>query len=228
MATELTWLGHGCWSIRTGGQTLLLDPFLDQNPTAPVKAADVSADYILVSHGHTDHVGDTAAIARRTGAAVLAIYEITEWLSAKHGVAHTVGMNLGGGVNLPFGRVKLTLAHHSSTLPDGSSGGHPGGFLLTLREGNVYFACDTALFADMKLIGAAGLAVAVLPIGDLFTMGVEDSLEAIKLLQPQRAVPDHYNTWRPIVQDVAAWAARVRQETRAEPVVLQPGETMHL
>jgi len=165
MSTELTWLGHGTWSIRTAGQTILLDPFLDDSPTAPLKSEEVKADYILVSHGHGDHVSDAAKIARRTGATVISNYEICTWLSAQ-GVERTVGHNLGGGSQHSFGRVKLTLAHHSSSLPDGSNGGNPSGFLLTLADGTIYFACDTALFYDMKLIGAAGIDLAVLPIGD--------------------------------------------------------------
>jgi L-ascorbate metabolism protein UlaG (beta-lactamase superfamily) len=124
--------------------------------------------------------------------------------------------------------VKLTLAHHSSTLPDGTPAGNPAGFLLTLEAKRVYFACDTALFYDMKLIGAAGLDLAVLPIGDLFTMGPEDSIEAVKLLEPKRVAPAHYNTWPPIAQDERAWADRVRAETRAEPFVLQPSEKIVL
>ena len=228
MATELTWLGHCTWSLQTGGKTILLDPFLDENPAAPVKSDEVAADYILVSHGHFDHVADVAAIAHRTGATVVAIYEIAEWFSNKHGVKNTVGMNIGGGVNLPFGRVKLTMALHSSQLPDGCNGGNPGGFLLTLPDSKIYFACDTGLFFDMQLIGAAGIDLAVLPIGDLFTMGPADSIEAIKLIQPRRVVPSHYNTWPPIQQDAEAWANRVRQETAAEPIVLPPGGKLSL
>ncbi len=219
---ELTWLGHGTWSIAAGKQTILLDPFLDDSPTAPVKSADVSPDFILVSHGHFDHIADAAKIAVRTGATVVANYEICEWL-AKQGATNTQPMNLGGTIELPFGRVKLTLAHHSSTLPDGSAGGNPGGFLLTIKGRRIYFACDTALFSDMKLIGAGGLDLAVLPIGDRFTMGPDDSIEAIKLLLPARVAPAHYNTWPPIAQDAAAWASRVKAETQAEPIVLQPG-----
>lgn len=228
MPTLLTWLGHGSWLIESGGKSILLDPFLDDNPSAPVKAPDVAADFILVSHGHFDHVADAASTANRTGAQVVAIHEIAEWLGSQHDVKDAVGMNIGGGVDLEFGRVKMTLAHHSSRLPDGSNGGSPGGFLLTLADGRVYFACDTGLFYDMKLIGAAGVDLAVLPIGDLFTMGPDDALEAVKLIEPQRVVPDHYNTWPPIEQDPNAWAERVRSETSAEPIVVQPGGTVTL
>ncbi|MBC8876421.1 MAG: metal-dependent hydrolase [Planctomycetes bacterium] len=223
MTTEITWLGHGSWLIRTGGKNVLLDPFLDENPAAPVKAADVDADVILVSHGHFDHVADVASIANRTGAKVVAIYEIADWFGSQHGVQDTVGMNIGGGVDLEIGRVKMTLAHHSSRLPDGSGGGNPCGFLLTLDDGKVYFACDTGLFYDMKLIGSTGIDLAVLPIGDLFTMGPDDALEAVKLIEPKRVVPDHYNTWPPIEQHANAWAERVRSETAAEPIVIEPG-----
>jgi len=223
MTTEITWLGHGSWLIESGGKNVLLDPFLDENPVAPVKAADVEADFILVSHGHFDHVADVASIANRTGAKVVAIYEIADWLTSQHGVEDTTGMNIGGGVGLEFGRVKMTLAHHSSRLPDGSGGGNPCGFLLTLADGTVYFACDTGLFYDMKLIGSAGIDLAVLPIGDLFTMGPDDALEAVKLIEPKRVVPDHYNTWPPIEQDANTWAERVRSETAAEPIVIEPG-----
>jgi L-ascorbate metabolism protein UlaG (beta-lactamase superfamily) len=227
MATELTWLGHNCWSIATGGMHLLLDPFLDDNPVAKVRSDDVAADYILLSHGHFDHVADAEKIARRTGATIVSNFEICEWFG-KRGIEKTHAMNTGGGFRFPFGRVKLTIAHHTSMLPDGAYGGTAAGFLLSLPEGNVYFACDTGLFYDMKLIGAAGLAVAALPVGDNFTMGPDDALEAVKLLGAQRVVPIHRGTWPLIEQDAAAWARRVKAETQSEPVVLEPGGTMSL
>jgi L-ascorbate metabolism protein UlaG (beta-lactamase superfamily) len=223
--SELTWLGHASWLLKVNAATLLIDPFLDESPTAPRKAAQVDADYILVSHGHFDHVADAASIANRTGATVISNYEITTWLAQKSGVKKTIGMNLGGGVNLPFGRVQLTLAFHSSQLPDGSYGGNPCGFLIQTPATTVYFACDTGLFGDMQSIGDRGIDIAVLPIGDLFTMGPEDALEAVKLIRPKAVIPSHFNTWPPIAQDAEKWAERVRQGTKASAVVLQPGQT---
>jgi L-ascorbate metabolism protein UlaG (beta-lactamase superfamily) len=227
MATELTWLGHGSWAIETGGHRLLLDPFLNDSPTAPIKADQAQADFLLISHGHFDHVADAAAIAKRTGATVVANFEICEWLG-KQGVEKVEPMNTGGAIKLPFGRVKMTPAHHSSVLPDGTYAGNPVGFLLTLEGRKIYFACDTSLFLDMQLIGAAGLDLAVLPIGDRFTMGPDDAVEATKLLRPKRVAPAHYNTWPPIEQDASAWAERIQAETEAEPVVLEPGGSLSL
>jgi len=228
MSVQLTWYGHATWLVEAAGQKVLVDPFFDHNPASPVKAAQVEAGFILVSHGHEDHLADAASIANRCGATIVSNFEIATWFAKKHGVKNTIGMNLGGTVKLPFGKVKSTLAFHSSTLPDGSSGGSPGGFLISIDPGGkrLYFACDTALFGDMKLIGAGGLDAAVLPIGDHFTMGPDDALEAVKLLNPKKAIPSHYNTWPPIAQDAAAWAERVRRETSAEPVVLKPGESV--
>jgi L-ascorbate metabolism protein UlaG (beta-lactamase superfamily) len=227
MSTEITWLGHNAWSIAAGQHHLLLDPFLNDNPVAARKSGDVEADFILVSHGHGDHLGDTVEIAARTGATVVAIFEVCQWLSSQ-GVKNVHSMNLGGGHEFPFGRLTMTLALHSSSLPDGSYAGNPCGFVLARPEGKIYFACDTALFSDMKLIGAAGLDVAALPIGDNYTMGPADALEAVRLLRPRRVVPIHFGTWPVIAQDADSWARRVRAETGAEAVVLKPGEGITL
>jgi len=233
MTIELTWLGHGSWEIQLESHHVLLDPFLDDSPTSPVKADQVQADYILVSHGHFDHVADVVAIAQRTGATVVSNYEICEWLG-KQGVAKCEPMNLGGGCDFPFGRVQLTLAHHSSTLPDGTPGGNPGGFVIALGSHNIYFACDTGLFYDMKLIGSGeyngrqGIDLAVLPIGDRFTMGPVDSIRAIQLIEPHKVLPSHYGTWPPIAQDAEKWAQSVRLRTEAEPFVLAPGEKLEM
>lgn len=226
--STLTWYGHACWSIATGQHTILIDPFLDQNPSSPIKASDVTAQFLLVSHGHFDHIADAASIANRCDATVVSNFEISQWLQGKHHVKQTIGMNLGGGVTLPFGHVKMTRADHSSQLPDGAYGGNPAGFIVKLPSARLYFACDTALFSDMQLFGQAGIDLAVLPIGDLFTMGVEDSIAAINLIRPKRVAPSHYGTWPPIAQDVGAWAARVRSETTAEPITIRPGESIQL
>jgi L-ascorbate metabolism protein UlaG (beta-lactamase superfamily) len=224
MATRVRWLGHACLLFETDGKHVLIDPFLTGNPLAAVKAAEVPADFILVSHGHGDHLGDTVTIAQRTGATVIANYEIAGWLG-KQGVKKTHGMQHGGGYDFAFGRLKLTLAFHGSQLPDGSDGGNPCGFLFHFKDGKrVYDAADTGLFGDMRLIGEEGLDLAFLPIGDNFTMGPVDALRALQLLTPGRVVPIHYNTFDLIKQDPHAWAAQVRQERKAEPVVLKPGD----
>lgn len=227
MALTVTWLGHNCWSVEADGQKLLIDPFLDSSPTAPIKAAEAEADYVLVSHGHFDHIADAAAVATRTDATVLANFEVATWLKGQ-GVDsdHAVGMNPGGGIDLPFGRVTMTTAHHSSSFPDGSYAGVACGILIETDEARLYFACDTALFSDMQLIGRKGLDLAVLPIGDLFTMGPADSVDAVKLLGPTKVLPCHYDTWPPIEQDAEAWAEQVRLNTDAEPVVLKPGQSL--
>ncbi len=227
MASELTWLGHGSWSIVSGEHRVLLDPFLDDSPVSPVKADEVEAGFILVSHGHFDHVADVEKIAKRTGATVIANFEITEWFRAK-GIENLHPMNIGGGCQQPFGWVKMTPAQHSSMLPDGSDGGLAGGFLVSLADGLVYFACDTGLFYDMQLIGTAGIDLAAVPIGDNFTMGPDDAIQAVKLLTPKRVVPVHANTWPLIAQDPNRWAERVRRETDAVPIVLEPGEKVTL
>jgi L-ascorbate metabolism protein UlaG (beta-lactamase superfamily) len=227
MATTITWLGHGSVQIETAGKRVLIDPFLTGQPTAPVKADDLDADFILVSHGHADHVGDTVAIAQRTGAQVISNFEISVYFE-RQGLKNVHAQHIGGSHEFAFGRVKLTIAHHGSALPDGSYGGNPCGFLLHLEEGKVYHAADTGLFYDMTLIGDEGIDLALLPLGDNFTMGPFDALRAVKLINPRRVVPIHYNTWELIAQDAEAWAEQVRNETQCEPVVLKPGESVSL
>jgi L-ascorbate metabolism protein UlaG (beta-lactamase superfamily) len=228
MATRVKWLGHAALWIETGSHKILIDPFLTGNPKAAAKPEELDPDYILISHGHGDHVGDAIAIAQRTGATVVSNYEISEWLTSK-GVAKAHGMQHGGGFSFPFGRLKLTLAFHGSVLPDGSNGGNPCGFLLSLNDGvTIYDAADTGLFGDMKLIGEAGIDLAIVPIGDNYTMGPDDAIRAIKLIEPKSVMPIHYNTFDLIKQDEHAWAERVRKETKAKPVVLNPGESVEV
>lgn len=226
MSVEVTWYGHACFSIEGGGATLLTDPFLTGNPQAAVTAGEVSADYVLVSHAHGDHLGDAVPIAKRTGATVIANFEIATYCENEGVKAHP--LHIGGGYDFPFGRVKLTIAHHGSSFPDGSYGGNPAGFLLTIEGKKVYHACDTGLFYDMKLIGEEGIDLAILPIGDNFTMGPEDALKAVKLIGPRTVVPVHYNTFEVIEQDPHAFARMVKAETSARCVVLKPGESLTL
>jgi L-ascorbate metabolism protein UlaG (beta-lactamase superfamily) len=228
MATRVRWLGHACLLFESDGQRILVDPFLTGNPAAAARAEEVPADFILLSHGHADHVGDVIPIAQRTGATVVANYEISVWLE-KQGLKKVHGQQHGGGHAFPFGRVKLTLAFHGSVLPDGTYGGNPAGFLITFRDGKkVYDAADTGLFGDMRLIGEEGLDLAILPIGDNYTMGPEDALRAVKLLQPRKVLPIHYNTWEIIAQDANAWADGVRRETQSQVAVLKPGDWLEV
>jgi L-ascorbate metabolism protein UlaG (beta-lactamase superfamily) len=223
MSVKFTWLGHSAFALNIDGHPIIIDPFLTGNPLAAAALDEVAAEYILVSHGHGDHVGDTVSIAKRTGAGVITNFEISNWLSAK-GVTQTYGLNTGGQSDFGFMTVKSTFAIHSSSLPDGSYGGLAGGFLITTRSGyRLYFAGDTALFSDMQLIGDAGIDLAFLPIGDFFTMGLDDSLQAIRYLRPKIVSPMHYNTFPPIVQDASSWANRVSSETDTLPVVIDPG-----
>ncbi len=228
MSNKLTWYGHAALGLESGGHKILIDPFFSGNPAASTSADRVEADFILVSHGHGDHVGDAVSIARRTQAMVISNFEIATWLE-KQGVKNVHAQHIGGGHKHPFGYLKLTPALHGSALPDGSYGGNPCGFLLTTNDGKkIYTAQDTGLFGDMKLIGEEGLDLAVIPIGDNYTMGPQDALRAVRLLQPKMVVPIHYNTWDLIAQDPQAWARGVEAETGTKVRVLKPGESLEV
>lgn len=219
-------LGQSGFFVQIGEHELLIDPFLTGNDLAVDKPDDFSPPYILLTHGHADHYGDTEEIAKRSGATVVSSFEIAEYLSQKEISAH--GMNPGGSFAFPFGKLKFTPAWHSNSLPDGTYGGMPMGLTLEAEGKRVYHAGDTALFSDMTLIARGGLDLAFLPIGDNFTMGPTDALEAVKLLQPKQVVPVHYNTFPVIEQDAEAFRTMVENETDAEVVVLKPGERLEL
>ena len=217
MAT-ITWHGHSTFSMRVNGYDLLIDPFFSGNPSAKTKAEDVAADFILLTHGHGDHVGDTLAIAKRTGAQVIGNFEVGNWIMGQ-GYENVHQQHIGGGFTHPFGHLKLTIAFHGSSMPDGSYGGMPGGLLLTSEGKRIYNAGDTALYSDMALIGQGGLDLAVLPIGDNYTMGPEDGLTAVTLLKPKAVIPCHYNTWPLLAVDAPAWKAQVEAETDSKVVI---------
>lgn len=196
-AMKITYYGHSCLGLESGGKHLLFDPFVTPNElAASIDVESIPADLILVSHGHLDHIADAVTIAKRTGAIVVSNYEVSQWLGAQ-GVDNTQPMNHGGGFESMVGRIEFVNAVHSSVLPDGTYGGNPGGFVLELREGGFYFAGDTALTWDMKLLeGRCGLAA--LPIGDHFTMGARDAVRAARFVGVRDIIGIHYDTFPPI------------------------------
>ena len=220
MGSNIIWHGHSTFSLDIDGARIVVDPFFaGHNPVATTHVDDVQADFILQTHGHGDHIADTVSLAKRTGAQVISVFEIANWING-HGYENTWGMNPGGGFQFPFGRVKMTPAIHSSSLPDGSYGGVAGGFLVLASDVVIYVAGDTALFSDMALIGEAGIDVAILPTGDNFTMGPDDAFAALDYLNPKVVIPCHYNTWPPIEQDMHGWAEKVNRSTKVKAVVL--------
>ena len=196
---KATYYGQSTVQIETGGTTLLFDPFITHNPLA--KDVDVNSlkpDYILVSHGHGDHIADLATVQKNSGAKVICIAEIAEWLGKQSIEAH--GMNIGGGYNFEFGRVKMVNAVHSSALPDGSNGGNPAGYVVYTNEGkNIYFAGDTALTYDMKLLADENIDWAILPIGDNYTMGVDDAIKAAGFINCKNVIGVHYDSF-PVIK----------------------------
>ena len=194
---KLTYYGHACFSVVMGGKTLLFDPFIKYNELAKkVDINNIQADYILLSHGHEDHVADAMEIAERTGATIVSNYEVVSWFQAK-GVKNGHPMNHGGKWKFDFGTVKFVSAIHSSSLPDGSYGGNPGGFVIEGAEGSFYYSGDTALTMDMQLIPLTSgkLNFIVLPIGDNFTMGVEEAIIASDFVKCNNIVGVHYDTF---------------------------------
>ena len=185
-----TWLGHSAFAFDLDGHKFLFDPFLSNNPLGAASPDEVEAEIIFLSHAHGDHLGDTVAIAKRTGAKVVSNAEIANWMSKQGVDSH--GQNTGGGYDHGFVHARQTIAFHSSSFPDGTYGGDPNGFVLTAPDKKrIYFAGDTALFSDMKLIGDMDIDIAFLPVGDNFTMGPEDSLKAIEFIHPKLVVPMH-------------------------------------
>ena len=225
---KLTYYGHACFAVDAGGKALLFDPFITPNPLAKkIDVKKIPADFILVSHGHNDHVADVVEIAKRTGATVIAPFEVGSWFQKK-GVKNVQAMNHGGAARTPFGRVKLTAAIHSSSMPDERYGGNPAGFIIETGDGNFYYSGDTALTSDMKLIGEqTKLRFAVLPIGDFFTMGIDDAVRAAAFVGVTKIVGVHYDTFPPIKLDHGV-AIKTAQAAGKELLLPKIGETIEL
>ena len=196
---KLTYFGHSCFLVETNGKKILFDPFITPNELAKeIDINTIDCDYIAISHGHFDHISDAVAIAKRTNAAVICAYEIYEWLQ-KQGITNLRPGNTGGKWNLDFGTIKFVAAVHSSCLPDGTYGANPMGFVLNTTEGDFYYSGDTALTMDMQLIPRwANLKFAVLPIGDIFTMDINDAIIAADFIQCSKIIGVHYDTFDPI------------------------------
>ncbi len=193
---KITYYGHACFGVNVGGKNLLFDPFITHNELAKdVDMTTIPADYILLSHGHDDHVADAMAIAKRTGATIVAAFEVAEWFEKQGAKIHS--MNHGGKWNFDFGSVKLVNAVHSSVMPDGSYGGNPVGFVIESADGNFYYSGDTALTMDMQLIPLTckPLTVALLNLGDNYTMGVDDAVLAADFVKCNKVIGLHYDTF---------------------------------
>ncbi len=232
--TTLNFIGHSAFTVQHGDTLIAIDPFITGNPAATIEADSVSPDLIFLTHAHNDHVGDTIELSKRTGATVISTFELGEVLQSKG--AHAVPMNHGGTYRFDAGSVKLVPAWHTSSWNDEDgtvvAPGVPAGLVLKLGEGEnrktIYFAGDTCLFMDMQLIGDEELDVAVLPIGDHFTMGPDDAIKAVKYLRPKTIVPCHYNTFPPIEQDAEKFKSAVEAQTSASCIVLAPGASWEI
>lgn len=226
---KITYYGHACFSVLTGGKSILFDPFITYNELAKgVDVGAIPADYILISHGHQDHVADAMAIAQRTGAKLVSNYEIVTWFEQK-GIKNTHPLNHGGKWKFDFGTVKYVNAVHSSVLPDGTYGGNPGGFVVETPEGNFYYSGDTALTMDMQLIPLTSgkLNVTLLPIGNNFTMGIEDAVLAAEFVKCDKVIGLHYDTFGYIKIDHQA-AKDAFAAKGKELILLNIGQTIEL
>ncbi len=224
---KLKYFSHSAFQITTNeGKVILIDPYITGNPTSPVKVEDVHADYIVLTHGHGDHLGDAMTIAERDNCLIIAVNELADYIAAKGYNAHN--MHIGGGYNFEFGRVKFTIAHHGSKTPDGEYVGEPAGVILSIDGKNIYHCGDTGLFYDMKLIGEmTPIDYMLLPIGDNFTMGIDDAVKAVELTNPKVAIPIHYNTFPVINADPNEFKQKV-EALGKKSIVLKYGEEIEI
>jgi len=227
MSFTLTSHGHATFTLDTGQHKLVIDPFFaPNNPVADIDVSSAEADYILITHGHGDHIADAIKLAKQTGATCVSNFEINEWLM-NQGAENAHPMHIGGGNDFAFGHLKLTIAHHGSMLPDGANGGNPAGLLITLKDDKrIYIAGDTALTYDMKLIGeSGGVDLAVLPIGDNFTMGPHDAVIAARFCGARHVIPCHYDTWPLIEQNDRTFADDLLDKTGISSTLLKAGDS---
>lgn len=224
---KLKYFSHSSFQITTdAGQIILIDPFLDDNPTCPVKSDDVAADFIILTHGHGDHIGDAFKIAQRTNPLFICVSELANYCIAKGFRAHN--MHIGGSYNFDFGRLKFTIAHHGSMTPDDTYSGEPAGVIVTIDGKSLYHTGDTGLFYDMKLIGEmTTLDYMLLPIGDNFTMGITDAVKAVELASPNIAIPMHYNTFPVIEADPDEFKQKVENSGK-KSLVMAYGQEIDL
>ncbi|MFZ1291696.1 MAG: metal-dependent hydrolase [Melioribacteraceae bacterium] len=224
---KLRYFSHSAFQITTNsGLSILIDPFLDDNPTSPFKSKDVDADYIILTHGHGDHIGDAFKIANRTNPVFICVNELANYCISKGFRAHN--MHIGGAYNFEFGRIKFTIAHHGSQTPDGTYAGEPAGVLITIENKTIYHTGDTALFYDMKLIGEMNkINYMLLPIGDNFTMGIKDATKAVEFVNPDFAIPIHFNTFPVINADPNEFKKSV-ESINKKCIIMKFGEEIEL
>jgi len=221
---KITYIGHSCFILDDGTYRLIIDPFITNNSLATVNTDDVKVDYIVLTHAHGDHIGDTFEIAKRCNAMVICINEIGHYLDDKAIKNHK--MHIGGGFNFPFGRLKFTIAHHGSWTADSGELGNPAGVVIKFGGKTVYHCGDTGLFLDMKLIGELDkIDIMMLPIGDNFTMGIDDAVIAVDFVNPALAIPMHYNTFEVIEADPHEFVGKVSAINK-KARVMEFGETI--